>query len=223
MPQPANPGAGSAEPAGSGDRQIAQGECIFLIAENSGHYWKTIWNHPANFDLKRTRGSPHVLLPGDLLHVPEMEPGSSDAPTDQVHTFVRKGIPIHFEVKIMRDDLPREGVRYMLDIEGRVESGTIPADGIVRTRLRPLDRVGRLIAGEGEDREEYRLAFGDLDPAHSLTGAAARLRNLGLLGADDSEEGFADALQRFQSSQQLDTGSGLDHASASRLAEVHGS
>jgi hypothetical protein len=49
-------GAGVPDPVGEGDQTIEAGDCIFSIADSAGHYWKTIWDHPRNHQLKQKRG-----------------------------------------------------------------------------------------------------------------------------------------------------------------------
>jgi hypothetical protein len=163
-----------------------------------------------------------VLLPGDLVFVPPIEVKHEVRSTDARHKFVRKGIPIDFELRILHGDEPRKGVAYIVNIEGRVSTGTVPDDGLIKLKINPSDRAGHLILRPGDQQEEYSLDLGHLDPAHAVSGAKARLHNLGLLG-EDSEEAFAEALQLFQKRWSLPVTETLDDATARKLTEVHGS
>lgn len=223
MPLPPNAGEGVSEAIGAGNYEVQQGDCVFSIADRAGLFWETVWNHPRNQALKQKRGSPHVLLPGDQVFVPPLEVKTEPRGTDARHKFVRKGIPIEFELKVMHGDEPRRGVPYILTVEGERTTGSVPEDGIIRIPIRPSDRSGTLILRPGESQEEYTLDFGHLDPAHALSGAKGRLRNLGLLGEDDSEEALADALGIFQKKHSLPVTGELDDATARKLTEVHGS
>lgn len=223
MPQPANAGEGSAQPAGAGDREVQPGDCVFSLAEEAGHLWQTIWNDPGNQQLKAKRGSPHVLLPGDRIVLPPIELKEAAKPTDRKHRFRRKGVPLFFDLKVLRGNQPRAGVPYLVLIEGRSQNGTVPGDGVIHIEIKPTDRTGTLILRPGPKQEEYELSFGHLDPAHATSGMRARLRNLGLLGEDESEEATADALGRFQRLQDLPVTGELDDATARKLTEVHGS
>jgi len=223
MPQSADPGAGAPHPVGEGNYIVEAGDCIFSISDRAGHLWETVWNHPRNQHLKQKRGSPHVLLSGDIVFVPPIEAKEVYRPTDARHRFVRKGTPIEFELRILNGDEPRKGVPYVVSIEGRSSSGTVPDSGIVNLKIRPSDRTGWLILRPGNHQEEYTLDFGYLDPAHAVSGAKARLRNMGLLGADDSDEAFAEALGQFQKRSFIPVTSVLDDSTARKLTEVHGS
>ena len=223
MPLPPNPGAGAPGSVGNGDYTVRDGECIFSISDRAGHVWTTVWDHPRNQQLKSQRGSPHVLLPGDTVFIPAIQVKEVGRSVDMRHKFVRKGIPIDFELKILDGDEPRVGVRYCVDIEDRQQVGTIPESGIVTLKIRPSDRTGRLILRPGVDQEEYMLLFGHLDPAHAISGAKGRLRNIGFLASDDSDEAFCDALEGFQRRFSIPITGALDDLTARKLTEVHGS
>ncbi|MEZ4444383.1 MAG: LysM peptidoglycan-binding domain-containing protein, partial [Polyangiaceae bacterium] len=46
------------------------GDYLVKIAQEHGTTWQAIWNHPLNAEHRQKRGSPDVLYPGDVLHVP---------------------------------------------------------------------------------------------------------------------------------------------------------
>ena len=223
MIQPANYGSGSAHPIGSGERVVDDGECVISIADAAGHFWKTIWDDPANAEVKRVRGSPHVLMAGDRLHVREKQAGEAPGATEQRHRFRRKGIPIQFELLVEENGQPLRGKSYTLTIEGRMVRGTIPGDGVIKCPMMPQDCVGELRIQVGDQLRVYPLAFGQLDPAHTPNGARGRLQNLGRLGTVNDDDSFKAALRRFQKDNGLTETGELDDATASRLAAKHGS
>lgn len=217
-------GQGGESQAGSGAVTAAKGDCIFSIADEHGFFWETVWKHPENKELADARGSPHVLRPGDRVFVPDLTRGEETGATEARHRFRKKGVPIEFAIEVLEDDEPRAGVPYTLTIEGRETSGDIPDDGIVRAAIYPGDRSGELRVGPPEDERIYPIRLGHLGPSHTRAGAAARLQNMGLLStANPSDEAFATALERFQKRQGLEMTGTLDDATATKLAEVHGS
>lgn len=224
MVQPANAGDGSTSPVGSGEYEVRAGECVMSIAFRSGHFWETIWNDPANDAIKQKRGSPHVLMPGDKLHVPELRVKQESRATESRHRFRRKGVPLMFEVLAMEDDEPLAGCPYVLHIDRFFHSkGEVPDDGVIAVSLPPDASEGELrIMVDGKTRI-FPLQFGHLDPPHTEAGAMGRLQNLGLLGEDADENSFKESLKRFQKSQQLDPTGELDDDTAAALAEAHGS
>jgi hypothetical protein len=222
--QPANPGSGDEARAGNLGIRVKQGDCIFSIANQHGHYWRRLWDHPENAALKDMRGSPHVLREGDRVFVPELSTKSETGATETRHRFTLKGTPIDLAIEVLDDDEPRAGEPYVLEIEGRTEHGGIPDDGIIRTRMLATDRQGRLTVGEGEDRSAWPLQLGHLDPAHTRSGALHRLFNMGFIAEPSADtEGYAVALERFQQHHRLEATGRLDGATISKLAQVHGS
>lgn len=222
MTQEPNAGKGNAAPVGSGERTVRQGECVISIANEAGHLWETVWNDPANEELKTARGAPHVLLEGDRLHVPPIRLKEATAASDETHRFRRKGIPIHFELVVKEDDEPLANCRYTLDIEGNIFEGTTPDDGLIRVPIQPKTGKGELRVFVDSIERVYPLVFGSLDPPHTSTGAVGRLQNMGYLETDD-EEYLQEALSNFQRDNSLSDSGELDEATAAKLAEVHGS
>lgn len=49
---------------------VKPGDWLAKIAEEHGSTVSAIWNHPENAEYRATRGSPDVLYPGDVLHIP---------------------------------------------------------------------------------------------------------------------------------------------------------
>lgn len=223
MVQSASTGAGATEPVGSGEHEVQDGECILLLADQAGHFWETLWNDPANADVKRARGSPHVLLAGDRVHIPPIEPKDEPGATEKKHRFRRKGIPINFEMCVKENGKALKGQRYVLVIEGRITEGTIPDDGVIKAPMMPQDRTGELRVGQPPRQRKYPLSFGSLDPAHTRSGAAARLKNLGYLAGDADDDAFQRALSKFQKDQGITESISIDNATASALVDANGS
>lgn len=223
MVQQANTGSGSTEPVGSGEHTVRAGECIISLADQHGHFWETLWNHPMNAEVKNARGSAHVLLEGDRVHIPEIQIKDESCETEARHRFRRRGIPIAFEVLVEENGKPLSGLRYVLKIEGRTTEGTIPNDGLVKAPMMPSDRTGelRVYADNGRYRT-YPLEFGQLDPAHTQSGAVGRLRNMGYL-SEESPETIEAAIKLFQKDNGLAESGKLDHETATKLVETHGS
>jgi hypothetical protein len=214
-------------PVGEGDYVVKPGECIASIAYEHGHLWKTILSDPANWKLKRARKDHHILLPGDRLTIPPIRQKEVSAETDKRHSFRLKGFPEVFRMRLLNAvDEPRANLPYVLVIDGNSVSGTTDAQGELKHSIPPNARKGRLILVSGKHTEEIELRLGELDPRGAVTGAQARLSNLGFdCGAVDGILGpkTRNAIERFQRSRKLQQTGELDNTTMQELEKMHGS
>ena len=196
---------------------IQQGDCVTNLANQAGLLWTTVWNHPNNAALKQLRKDPNVLLPGDQLFIPDLDPKLIDKPTDQKHTFVKKGTPAKLKIRLLNQDQPRANLPYQLDIDGALLSGSTDGDGYISQPLPPGAQRGKLTVGSGTTRDVYEIQFGAVDPFDTDTGVRGRLLSLGF-GGDDIQE----ALKAFQQKEGLDVTGQADDATKSRLQQRYG-
>ena len=83
------------------DYVIRQGDCISSIAFRNGFDWITLWNEPANAELKERRKDPNLLFPGDVVHIPDLRLKEVDRPTDQCHSFKVKNVPAKLRLRLL--------------------------------------------------------------------------------------------------------------------------
>lgn len=81
---------------------VAPGDCISSIAYENGLFWKTVWDHPDNAELKQQRGSGFQLLPGDVVTVPDKRLGEVSKPAEAKHKFKFKGVPGVLIIAVMQ-------------------------------------------------------------------------------------------------------------------------
>ncbi len=132
-------------------------------------------------------------------------------------------------------DLPVRDTAYQLQAAGQTLAGTTGDDGQVVQHV-PLGAVnGRLTL----DRKLFRradgtfdtwgidLEFEALESPDEVTGARARLNNLGFFAGRQNAGGLDQrarrALQRFQTRYALEPSGSLDEATTQKLREEHGS
>jgi hypothetical protein len=162
----------------AGPHRVQEGESVSSIAERSGHFWRTLWDHPGNRALRELRQNPNVLSPGDALEVPPLAPGEASVATGRRYVVKRHGIPARLRLRLLDNGAPRANQEWRLVLEdGGVRSGTTGEDGTVETFVPAQARRAALTIG-GTERQ---LAIGGLRPAGRRKGAAQRLANLGLL------------------------------------------
>lgn len=206
--------------------EVLQGEHLASIAANSGfENLETIWNDPLNAELRKRRESPLMLLPGDEIWIPELEPARFTLATGRrhqlkVHTqqlLLRLRVldlrgeplgdtPCVLKVGPYRDELTTDGDGYLqFEVERSASSGTLEVGGRV-----------------------FELAIGGLDPLPEPSGLAGRLGNLGYPADDprrespDAADWMRFALELFQLDNALDVTGEPDSGLAERLATEYG-
>ena len=213
------------EPVGSGEREIQQGECLVSIAAESGHLWQTIWDDPANSDLRANR-DPNILLPGDRIHVPPIREKTETCATDKRHTFVRSDAPGVLRIVVEDMDEPLASQPYELWVDGTCLKGSTDSQGRL-TQAVPLGaKEGRLIVGSGDEMLVYELALGSLDPISTVAGIQGRLRNLGYNAgtAGEIDEQTTAAVAAFCADHEIPIPDDLtgDTNFLDRVESVHG-
>ena len=169
--------SGSPGPVGTGNYEVVQGDCMSSIGFANGFFWRTLWDHPANRELKNARQNPNVLLPGDRVYIPPLEIKQEPRATDKRHTFVRKGVPARFTIVLQDLGTPRANEHYTLVIDGKFQEGVTDKNGTISTFISPNARGGRLLIGDNND--EILIDFGNIDPISEISGVQSRLKNLG--------------------------------------------
>jgi N-acetylmuramoyl-L-alanine amidase len=200
---------------------VGEGESTSSLAKKDGFFWKTIWDHPENAELKSLRKDPNVLFADDEIFIPEKQFKDIAKPTDQTHKFKRKGEPCKLKVQLMKAGKPRKNEKYVLNLDGKLIDGTTDGDGKLEHFIPGDSRTALLMLRNGQEIIPLRL--GDLDPCDNPTGIQQRLNNLGFdCGAEDGEVGDAtkEAIKKFQEAYKLDVTGEADGATKNKLKEL---
>jgi N-acetylmuramoyl-L-alanine amidase len=197
------------------------------IAVEHRFFWETLWNLPENAELQRCRQDPYVLLPGDEVSIPELRLKDVACATDQKHVFKRKGLRERLRIVITDEhDEPVAAQPYVLEVDQHLRfEGKTRGDGSIEHAIPPNAWKGRLSVGEGEDRREYFVSLGRIDPVNETSGAQGRLLNLGYYdGPVDgrSNAQLTTALLFFQDKYQLPPSGENDDATQAKLKELFG-
>ncbi|MDQ3906806.1 MAG: peptidoglycan-binding protein [Acidobacteriota bacterium] len=198
---------------------VSDGESVPSIAKDRGFFWKTLWDK--NPELKSKRKNPNVLLAGDVLKIPELQPAEFSKPSDARHKFKRKGDPAKIKVKLLMMGEPRKNEKYILNIDGTTINGTTDGDGMLEQFVPGNAKSAILILDEG--KEQHTLNIGNLDPVDEVTGIQQRLENLGhSVGGEFGEigEGTKEALRKFQAKFKLEVTGEADAATKAKLSEL---
>ena len=210
-------------------RRVRQGETTEGLAAAHHHFWRTVWMHPRNGELRALRANPNVLREGDELFIPPRGPRSESCATTREHVFRVRGVPSRLTVRCL--DLlgrPRAGEPFVLvgrDLEVR---GTVDPDGWVKTSIAPDLTSAVLTVGDPDsvDVETYELMLGHLDPVDYLEGVCDRLRNLGYYQGPSIEQpdvALHRAIAQFREDQSLPESEEVDDGFRQTLVRAHGS
>ena len=203
---------------------VEQGEWIQRIARDHRFYdWESIWNHPENSSLKQQRTDPNLLMPGDRVFIPDLQPKELPAATDQKHTFVKKAPKMKLHI-ILHDEEehPLANKPWKLTLEGKEYSGTTDGDGSFEQEVPVLtsNEEGKLEC-EGY---HFPIRVGHLDPIEETSGVKRRLANLGFdCGSTDNSitDQFKDAVRQFQEYANVPVTGEVDQTTRDKLKEKH--
>jgi hypothetical protein len=203
---------------------VAPGECFLSLARQYGFAdARTLYEHPENAELRRTRPNPALLAPGDQVFIPEKRAKQAVCATEATHRFTVQR-PVAFVRLVLRDrrESPIPDSDYVLRV-GSVELRGRTSEGLVEQKVDAAAQSAELFVPDRGLR--LRLRIGHLDPIDTVSGLKARLRNLRYhVGAtDDLDDATTrQALRAFARKEGLGEDADLD-AVRSALTQKHGS
>jgi hypothetical protein len=211
---------------------VKQGDFLKRIAFDLGFVADEVWNDAANADLKSKRKTGDVLLPGDILYVPE-NPRKRNPYTKETDNPYKARLPrVKVQVVLAAPGgKPLEGEPYVVKGLGDESEKKTEADGKVSFEAAIHVRQVEVILTKRN--QTLLVKVGDLDPADEPSGARMRLQHLGYYGPTfaggdqpypSSEEALLGAaLKAFQTAQGLLADGKLDAVTAAALKSIHGS
>ncbi len=201
---------------------IKQGESVISLSELHGLFADTIWNDPANAELKEKRKNMNILMPGDILMIPDKRLKEVSRETNNVHKFKRKGIPAIFRLQLFDIEEPRANQKYRLEVDGQQFDGQTDSRGVLEQAIPANSKKGILVIGTDEFRLE--IDFGYLDPINEIAGLQKRLNNMGYdCGKPDNQlnEATRRQLMLFQKRFDLQETGEADAETLKKLEELH--
>ncbi len=189
-----------------------------------------VWNDEANRELRERRSHPDILLPGDVLAIPERSPRHQAIAPGETRR-IRAHVP-SVEVRIaLRDEdgRPRAGVAYRVEgLTAEPIPGHADASGVAILRVPVHVEEVRLVV-DGAPRA-LRVRVGHLDPVEEPSGVRQRLTHLGYLrwrdALEDTAEGharIARAIGALQRDAGLTVTGEIDAPTRAALEQRHGS
>jgi hypothetical protein len=214
---------------------VKQGDHMALIADANGfHDFQTIWDDPANADLKTLRVNPHTLLPGDLVVIPDKADHTESRPSGARHKFTAKAAPLTLQLTIQdATGQPVANAPVRLDVDGSSNQITADGQGTVRLPIPNAARGGKLVVQTDALDCDLTLSIGELDPLETVTGKIGRLNNLGYDAGEAVDPAVAtdpdaatmqlrSAVEEFQCDQKLTVDGICGPQTQAKLKAVHG-
>ena len=201
---------------------VKPGEHLSGIALRYGFSnYRTVWEDAGNKQLRELRKNPHVLLPGDVVHIPSKTPKEVSKPTTQRHIFHARVKPLKLRLAL-RDynGDPIANTPCTLKIGDTKYELKTNADGILEHPVRKTD-TSAVLRIQGRD---IQLQIGHLDPHDAMSGWRARLNNLGYHAGnsdDPDDPRLRAAIEEFQCDQGLTVDGKCGPATQAALLKAH--
>jgi N-acetylmuramoyl-L-alanine amidase len=203
--------------------EVVEGDSVASLALENGVLPETIWNHPDNLDLRLLRKDMNVLMPGDILTIPEIQIADFTRPVDQMHRFQLKGALAVYRLQVFDVEVPRACQGYTLVVDKKITyKGTTDKSGTFEHKIPADSSEAELTIGE--DHAQLSIRFGYLDPIDEVTGVKKRLRNLGFYAGEVDavlDDDTIDALKYFQLRFGLPATGQIDGDTRTKLTGMH--
>ncbi|NCO57524.1 MAG: hypothetical protein COW73_03595 [Nitrospirae bacterium CG18_big_fil_WC_8_21_14_2_50_70_55] len=204
------------------NHRVREGETVASIAAPHGLAPETVWDDPANAQLKAQRGDPNILAPGDVVVVPDKRAKEESGATEQRHRFRTHRSTVTLRL-VLHDagNKPVANAACTLVVGERSFDLTSDGDGQIEQRVPAGEQDGKLLVGE----QLLPMKIGHLDPLDVHAGQRERLNNLGYRagqGDDPDAPAYRSAVEEFQCDYDLGVNGVCGLETQNKLKEVHG-
>jgi peptidoglycan hydrolase-like protein with peptidoglycan-binding domain len=197
---------------------VGRGEHLLGIALRFGLEPDTIWKHPKNADLAKTR-DPDLLAPGDVLNVPKPPKPTLAAVPQQTNRYRAKVPKTTVRLVFLGDTGPISNEPYELHGAGDVIKGNTDPLGRVTAEVPVATKELKVVFPKRH--LEHAISVGGLDPASTPAGLRSRLAHLGVT-TPGPEPVSPEVLRAFQTSNGLPVTGKADAATIARAEKLSG-
>jgi hypothetical protein len=166
---------------------VKDGDYLLSLAHQFGFDADTVWNDPKNADLQKLRPDPNILLPGDILYIPDQDPPAA-APAQSLtpgatNSFVSSAPTVTLTHKFVgASDSDYANQAYTVTELDQLTGLTTDGSGVA-TFQAPVTLTTATVVFTGTG-ESWALGIGKMDPIDTLIGVFKRLQNLGYIDDD---------------------------------------
>jgi hypothetical protein len=165
---------------------IRKGDFLLKLAYTFDFDANTVWNDATNAGLRQIRSDPNILLPGDVLYIPDQvdkEPAFKSLVTGGTNTFT-SDVPTMTLTHQFAGDDPTTYASKAYTVEELDDlTGLQTNENGVATFPVPLTLETATITFT-DTEESFVLAVGEMDPINTISGVFKRLQNLGYIDED---------------------------------------
>ncbi|QJE01793.1 hypothetical protein HH212_18620 [Massilia forsythiae] len=205
--------------------EVVQGDCVHTLAVAHGFFAGTVMALDANRALAADLRAEGILYPGDILALPTLRVRKVPVVLERLNEFERRGVPLFVRIRVEGD--PDDPVKYLMEIDGVAEGGTLAAYDVAEVAVDQGAAKGTLQLKGGQ---AFAVHVGHLDPVTTESGLKSRLVHLSYLlpQSQDESQGIdaaralAAALRLFQVNHDLEATGEADGATRDMLVSVHG-
>jgi hypothetical protein len=159
---------------------------LLQLAYKFGFEADTIWNDEKNSALRQLRQNPNILLPGDVLYIPEQaykEPAAKDLATGQTNSFTADAPTVTLTCKFVGAETTTFASRaYTVKDLDQLTGLTTDGDGVATFKVPVTLPTATIVFTDTGD--SFALNVGAMDPINTLPGTFKRLQNLGYIDRD---------------------------------------
>jgi len=159
---------------------IKQGDFLAKLAHRFQFDGDSVWNDPANDDLRKVRSDSNALLPTDILYIPDQtgkEPAWFDLAVGSTRVFTSDPPEVDIGLRFVDSDCASQSITVdeYPHLEGLKtdDQGKVTISVPVTTEL--------ITVTFGELAKSFAFVIGHLDPIETPTGVFQRLQNLGYI------------------------------------------
>ena len=203
---------------------VQQGEHLSDLAARFGFDANAVWQDARNDDLRSRRDNPLTLAPGDILHIPIVDPEALSLVPKTTNRYEATIPTVSIDV-VFGDAADQPYV-----VEGLAEPIEGTADGDGRIQLEVPITARELSLELPRLCRQHPIRIGHLDPIEESSGVRQRLQHLGFFGAFPTSTGALpnqaeldrQAIASFQRAHDLPETGTLDPDTRDRLLDEHG-
>jgi hypothetical protein len=209
---------------------IKQGDYLLKVAHTLGFEADKVWNDGKNAELKKLRKDPRMLVPGDILFIPDEPRKGMKLNAKQVNAYVAHVPMVKSKLVLAVSGKPLADEKYVIEGLGNEEEKKTTAKGEVLIEV-PV-HIHEVTVRFVDRKKRIKVAIGHLDPPDTPSGARMRLTTLGLYGAKmkgadahiaHDEDALKHAIKKFQKKKGLDETGEVDDKTRKALVDAHGS